>query len=144
MRNAARIKMGYYPLPKDEAIKLRSLLSYSQFAPVIDPCVGQGDALCDLTAGAEVWRHGIELDAERARIASSKGIQTIQGNAFDAIVQSESFSLVYLNPPYDSEIGSIANRRMEAVFLEHTYRWLRMEGVLIQSQGCSASSGRNL
>ena len=35
------------------------------------------------------------------------------------------------NPPYDSEIGSIANRRMEAVFLEHSYRWLAMEGVLI-------------
>jgi hypothetical protein len=38
---------------------------------------------------------------------------------------------LYLNPPYDSEIGSLANRRMEAVFLEHTYRWLRMDGVLI-------------
>ena len=33
--------------------------------------------------------------------------------------------------PYDSEIGSIANRRMEAVFLEHTYHWVAMEGVLI-------------
>ena len=59
------------------------------------------------------------------------GIETIQGNAFDAIARPESFSLLYLNPPYDSEIGSIANRRMEAVFLEHTYRWLAMEGVLI-------------
>ncbi len=48
-----------------------------------------------------------------------------------AMAWRESFSLLYLNPPYDSEIGSIANRRMEAVFLEHTYRWLAMEGVLI-------------
>jgi hypothetical protein len=64
-------------------------------------------------------------------IASANGIETIQGNAFDAIAQPESFSLLYLNPPYDSEIGSIANRRMETVFLEHTYRWLAMEGVLI-------------
>jgi hypothetical protein len=38
---------------------------------------------------------------------------------------------LYLNPPYDSEIGTVANRRMEAVFLEHTYRWLRMDGVLV-------------
>jgi hypothetical protein len=64
-------------------------------------------------------------------VASSKSIETIQGNAFDASARPESFSLLYLNPPYDSEIGSIANRRMEAVFLEHTYRWLAMEGVLI-------------
>ena len=62
------------------------------------------------------------------------------GNAFDAVAKPESFSLLYLNPPYDSEIGSLANRRMEAVFLEHTYRWLAMEGVLvlvIPSSGCT-------
>ena len=66
-----------------------------------------------------------------ARIATLKGIETIQGNTFDVIVKPESFSLLYLNPPYDSEIGSIGNRRMEAVFLEHTYRWLQIEGILI-------------
>ena len=98
---------------------------------MIDPCVGRGTALHLVTSDAEVRRYGVELDAERARIASTNGIETIQGNAFDAIARPESFSLLYLNPPYDSEIGSIANRRMEAVFLEHTYRWLAMEGVLI-------------
>ncbi len=131
MRSAARKKMGYYPLPKCEGIKLRSLLSYTQPASVIDPCVGQGMALHLVTNDAQVRRYGVELDAERARIANVNGIETIQGNAFDAIARPESFSLLYLNPPYDSEIGSIANRRMEAVFLEHTYRWLRMEGILI-------------
>jgi hypothetical protein len=84
-----------------------------------------------VTSDASVRHFGVELDAERARIARSKGIETIQGNAFDAIAKPESFSLLYLNPPYDSEIGSIANRRMEAMFLEHTYRWLGMDGVLI-------------
>jgi hypothetical protein len=131
MRNAARLKMGYYPLPESEGWKLRSLLTYSQAAPVIDPCVGQGAALQLITANAPVRRYGVELDAERAQIACASGIETIQGNTFDAIAKPESFSLLYLNPPYDSEIGSIANRRMEAVFLEHTYRWLVTDGVLI-------------
>ncbi len=131
MRNAARLKMGYYPLPESEGVKLRSLLTYSQSASVIDPCVGQGAALNLLTSNAPVQRYGIELDAERARIAGASGINMIQGNTFDAIARPESFSLLYLNPPYDSEIGSIANRRMEAVFLEHTYRWLVMEGILV-------------
>ena len=131
MRNVARLKMGYYPLPESEAAKLRSLLTFAQPASVIDPCVGQGTALHIVTKDASVRRYGVELDAERARIASSKGIETLQGNTFDAVARPESFSLLYLNPPYDSEIGSIANRRMEAVFLEHTYRWLTMEGVLI-------------
>ena len=36
-----------------------------------------------------------------------------------------SFSVLYLNPPYDSEVGSIDNRRMEYLFLEYTYRpWI--------------------
>jgi hypothetical protein len=131
MRNAARLKMGYYPLPETEGKKLRALLSFASPASVIDPCVGQGTALQVVTSDAPVRRYGVELDAERARIASSKGIETVQGNSFDAIATPESFSLLYLNPPYDSEIGTIANRRMEAVFLEHTFRWLRMEGVLI-------------
>ena len=131
MRNVARLKMGYYPLPESEGIKLRSLLSFPQPASVIDPCVGQGTALQLLTGDAAVRRYGVELDAERARIATSKGIETIQGNAFDAIAKSESFSLLYLNPPYDSEIGSVANNRMERLFLDHTYRWLVSEGVLV-------------
>ena len=78
MRNVARLKMGYYPLPESEGGKLRALLSFPQPASVIDPCVGQGTALDLVTGGAEVRRYGVELDSERARIASSKGIETIQ------------------------------------------------------------------
>ena len=131
MRSVARLKMGYYPLPESEGIKLRGLLEFPAPASVVDPCVGQGTALHLVTSGAEVMRHGVELDAERALIAKSKGMETIQGNAFDAMARSESFSLLYLNPPYDSEIGSVANNRMERLFLEHTYRWLVPEGVLV-------------
>ena len=129
-RNAARLKMGYYPLPESEAVRLRALLSFFSPASVVDPCVGQGTALEIITKGADVRRYGVELDAERAAIAQSKGIETIQGNAFDAVAKPESFSLLYLNPPYDSEIGQVANNRMERLFLDHTYRWLAMDGLL--------------
>ena len=131
MRNTARLKMGYYPLPEIEAQNLRSLLQYAGTASVLDPCVGQGIALNRVTCDAALRRYGVELDAERARVASASGIETTQGNTFDTVVRPESFSLLYLNPPYDSEIGSIGNRRMETAFLEHTYRWLVMGGVLI-------------
>jgi len=129
-RNAARLKMGYYPLPISEAMRLRSLLSFTGSASIVDPCVGQGTAFEIITQGADVRRHGVELDAERAAIARSKDIETIQGNAFEAIAKPESFSLLYLNPPYDSEIGQVANNRMERLFLDHTYRWLVTDGVL--------------
>jgi len=129
-RNAARLKMGYYPLPESEAVRLRALLEFTGPASVIDPCVGQGTALEIITQSAEVRRYGVELDAERAAIAQSKGIEIIQGNVFDTVAKPESFSLLYLNPPYDSEIGQVANNRMERLFLDHTYRWLGMDGVL--------------
>jgi len=95
MRNVARLKMGDYPLPEAKGVKLRSLVSFAEPASVIGPCVGQGTALQLITSEAPVRRHGVE---------------------FDANARPESFSLPCLNPPDDSEIGSIANRRMEAVF----------------------------
>lgn len=132
MRSEARIKLGYYPLPEAEGSRLRRLLNYpAGTASVLDPCTGAGLALNQLTKDVAVSRYGIELDADRARAAREAGIETIHGNAFDTQAKVESFSLLYLNPPYDSEIGSFENRRMEFLFLEHTYRWLRQGGVLI-------------
>ena len=53
-RSAARLKMGYYPLPESEAIKLRELLSFTGPASIVDPCVGQGTALNLLTLEAVI------------------------------------------------------------------------------------------
>ncbi|MGC1965448.1 MAG: DUF6094 domain-containing protein, partial [Candidatus Acidiferrales bacterium] len=132
MRNVARIKLGYYPLPQEEAKRLRKLLEFSAGSTnVVDPCVGTGAALHQLTDGAEAQKYGVELDANRAAAAATSGITTIQGDLFNTIAKVESFSFLYLNPPYDSEIGSMDNRRMEFLFLEHTYRWLVEDGVLL-------------
>ena len=132
MRNVARIKLGYYPLPPEEGRRLRKLLDFSAgTVSVVDPCVGTGDALHRLTDGAKTEKHGVELDANRAATAAASGITTIHGDLFNAIAKVESFSFLYLNPPYDSEIGSMDNKRMEFLFLEHTYRWLVEGGVLL-------------
>jgi hypothetical protein len=40
-------------------------------------------------------------------------------------------SLLYLNPPYDWESGESNNQRLELVFLDHSYRWLKSSGVLV-------------
>ncbi len=132
MRNVGRIKLGYYPLPEAEGTRLRNLLRYpAEMVSVLDPCVGTGAALMQLTEESLVSRYGIELDADRASAAKDAGIETVHGNVFDAQARVESFSLLYLNPPYDSEIGSMDNKRMEYLFLEHTYRWLVYGGVLL-------------
>ena len=74
---------------------------------------------------------GIELDADRAEAAKRKGVTTVHGSAFECRVPAESCSLLYLNPPYDSEFGPHSNKRMELVFLEHCYRWVTSEGLLV-------------
>jgi 16S rRNA G966 N2-methylase RsmD len=132
VRNAARIKLGYYPLPPEEGKHLRKLLDFSTgTASVVDPCAGTGAALHQLTDGARVEKHGVELDANRAAAATATGIRTIHGDLFNAIGKVETFSFLYLNPPYDAEIGSMDNKRMEFLFLEHTHRWLVEGGVLL-------------
>lgn len=132
MRSSARAKLGYYPLPASEGARLRKLLIFPpEGASALDPCVGTGAAFHQLTEGANVHRMGVELDADRSRQANDSEIETIYGNLFGAHAKAESFSFLYLNPPYDSEIGSIDNRRMEFLFLEHTYRWLVPGGVLL-------------
>ncbi len=131
MRNAGRLKLGYYPLPIDEARNIRSLLVSSAPYAAIDPCVGDGTALIEITKDTGACLAGIELDADRAAAAASKGISTVHGSAFECRVLAETCSLLYLNPPYDSEFGPHSNKRMELVFLEHCYRWVTSEGVLV-------------
>src|ERR1700704_3447203 len=46
-------------------------------------------------------------------------------------IPAEGVSLLYLNPPYDWEAGESNNQRLELVFLEHTYRWLKVGGILL-------------
>jgi hypothetical protein len=130
-RNVSRIKLGYYPLPPAEGARLRTLLAFERGASAVDPCAGTGAALHQLTEGADIEKHGVELDAGRAAAACTSGIATVHGNLFNTIGKAESFSFLYLNPPYDSEIDSAANKRMEYLFLEHTFRWLIEGGVLL-------------
>ena len=131
MRNAGRIKLGYFPLPVEEAQRMRALLVASAPYAAVDPCVGDGTALVELTRDTGAQLAGIELDADRAAAAAAKGVATIHGSAFECKVLAESCSLLYLNPPYDCEFGPHSNKRMELVFLEHCYRWVAAEGVLV-------------
>ena len=130
-RPIARLKLGYFPLPIEEAQNTHALLVASGPYAAIDPCVGDGTALLEVTKSTGAHLAGIELDADRAAAAAQKGIATVHGSAFECKVLAETCSLLYLNPPYDTEFGPHSNKRMELVFLEHCYRWVTSEGVLV-------------
>jgi hypothetical protein len=130
-RPFARLKLGYYPLPHEEARNIRCALFASEPYCAIDPCAGEGAALLELTKDTGARPAAIEIDADRAAACRQRGIPTVHGSVFECKVQAESCSLLYLNPQYDTELGPHHNRRMESVFLEHCYRWVKADGVLI-------------
>ena len=132
MRLAGRQRLGFYPLPIPEAERIHRFLVFpDKQSCALDPCVGDGAALAEIASDKNVSRYGIELDAGRADQARTKEIEVIQGNCFDVQCPMESFSLIYLNPPYDFEISEERSQRMEKLFLEHVYRWLKPGGILV-------------
>lgn len=131
MRPHAKTKLGFFPLPSPEADRLRNCLSLNSEFSALDPCVGDGVAFTHLLRETRARRYGIEIDANRAEQAKSLGVDTLHADTMDVRCPQESLSLLYLNPPYDREIGPANNQRLELVFLEHTYRWLKPSGVLI-------------
>jgi predicted RNA methylase len=124
MRAIAREKLGYYPLARSEAERIRELLvcDPNGSASVLDPCAGTGAALAAITEGTRAVRYGIELDAYRAKEAERVLDSVVHGNVFDTHCAVESFSCIFENPPYDFEVSEGRNARMEPLFLEHTYR----------------------
>ena len=132
MRLAGRERLGFYPLPIAEAKRIRKYLRFPDcVSSALDPCAGEGAAFAELTMDADVLRYGVELDAERAASARSRTNEVIQGNCFDVQCPVESFSLIYLNPPYDFELSGDQPQRMERLFLDHIYRWLKRAGTLV-------------
>jgi len=131
VRPHGKIKLGFFPLPIAEATRLRTHLIFSSEFSALDPCAGDGVAFMHLLKNAAAHRYGIEIDANRAGQARALGIKTLQTNTMDVRCPAEAVSLLYLNPPYDLEVGETNNQRLELVFLEHTYRWLKPGGVLI-------------
>jgi hypothetical protein len=129
-RTASKLKLGYYPLPSEEAKRMRRFLHFAGAASVLDPCAGTGAALRAITE-SNARRYGIELDAYRAAEAKRMLDEVIHGSAFETHSPVESYSLLYLNCPYDQEIGEGKNQRLERLFLEHTFRWVKPGGVLV-------------
>lgn len=118
MRPAGKMKIGYFPLPRREAERIRLFLASpnSAVCSALDPRIGDDGAFAIIAEPAR--RYGIELDAHRDEQAQSVTHEVIQGNAFDAHSPVESYSLLYLNPPYDFECGDGRSRRVGQLFIE--------------------------
>jgi hypothetical protein len=101
---------------------------------ICDPCCGEGEALAHIAAhySADPRRtFGCELEPTRhaATVARLPACHIVgPANYLSCEVSSHSFSFIWLNPPFDDEIGG--GRRVEHDFLRHATRTLVDGGIL--------------
>lgn len=139
-RQAASAKMGFYPIDPfcmDGIIGHLALSTKdgSKGVHIIDPCCGKGAALRQLATGLGVPMdqvYGIELDGDRVKEAKALMPDAkILGPAsfFGVKATGHSFSLAYINPPFDFELGG--GEREELNFAEEAWRLLASGGVMV-------------
>jgi 16S rRNA G966 N2-methylase RsmD len=141
MRIAAAEKMGYYPTPPKTLEYVTQLLrpaSKGGSFRFLDPCAGQGEALSHaaqalMAQGVQVQTYGVELSDARAAQATEVLDSCICADWADITCSHKGFSLLWLNPPYDDEVGEkdARKRRLEYVFLQNTLKVLQTGGLLV-------------
>ena len=144
-RIASVVKQGFHPAPPEAIAAILRHLKIPDPPPeerisreainIIDPCAGEAKALVQLAEGLGVsWGHvfAIELNASRAaRIAEAyPDVRLLGPCSFAATrITRHSFSLVYLNPPFDDELNG--GQREETSFLRQSVDLLVPGGILV-------------
>jgi Uncharacterised methyltransferase family (DUF6094) len=144
MRLIAQAKQGFYPSPPEAIAGIlkhlrRPIVPDPRFKVddinILDPCSGEGKALVQIAEGLGVSKDhvfAVELNASRAaRIAEAYPEMRLLGPcSFEATrITRQSFSMIYLNPPFDDEFGG--GGREETCFLRHAVDLLVPGGILV-------------
>jgi hypothetical protein len=144
-RLASVVKQGYFPAPPEAVAGILKHLKIpdpprdSRFKPedvnILDPCAGEAKALVQLAEGLGVLPghvFAVELNVRRAAtIAESHlDVRLLGPCSFEATrITRHSFSMVYLNPPFDDEFGG--GGREEVAFLRHAVDLLVPGSILV-------------
>ncbi len=136
MRLAAQAKMGYYPTPNQVTPIIANYLKRQRegVIRILDPCAGKGTAVNLIGDKLNAETYGIEIDAERGRLAKKILTQCLVTDYQNTRISHGSFSLLYLNPPYDwaAKDGETEKaERYERTFLRNNIPYLCTSGVLV-------------
>ncbi|RLB30675.1 MAG: hypothetical protein DRH11_14480 [Deltaproteobacteria bacterium] len=132
-RLASQIKMGYYPTPVDVVARVKEMLHMPEGARLLDPCCGEGEALALLADGTGASTYGVELDKDRMTKARETLDRVLWADGLHEVsISRKGFSLVWLNPPYDTDVAPDGEReRVEVQFLKKYWDCLQPKGVLV-------------
>lgn len=142
MRIGNMIKAGFYPLPikqvGEHLVKLLEVEEHSngEQSRWLDPCSGEGEILAYLQhklGEDSIQTYGVEID--RARYEKSAEIldYTVRSAFEQTVISHKAFPLIYLNPPYNYEMGSSSEKKdlMEYTFLRRSHLYLQDGGIMI-------------
>ena len=133
-RLASQAKMGFYITPTNVVTDIKKCLRIQPGARLLDPCCGEGEALKLIAADMGAETYGVELEKNRYEAASRVLDHTAWGDAlYEFRTSRKAYSLLWLNPPYDTEEGEFGKerKRLEFRFLEKSWDYLQEGGVLL-------------
>jgi predicted RNA methylase len=148
MRLAGQQKLGFYPISPvavEGILKHLKLLDPDRDHRIIDPCAGEGAAIQQIAEGLGLHHdqvYAVELDKGRAaKIRENMPEANVIGPAtfLGVHVTGHSFSLAYVNPPFDFEMGG--GRREEQAFVQKATNLLALRGVLVLVMPCDKLCG---
>lgn len=130
-RIESQAKAGFYPTPDSVCDLLQTKITFENGARIFDPCCGAGLTLSRLATNTTTT-YGIELNHERSSEARSRLNHVLWGDALsEARISAQAFGLLYLNPPYDTEINpDEKSQRLETLFLRRYLGSLQLGGFL--------------
>jgi len=131
-RLESQAKMGFYPTPVEVVRQIMAMLEIPSDARLLDTCCGEGEALNVLAEGLKVETYGVELDKSRFKAAKTRLDHVLWADAlYEFICSKEYFSLLFLNPPYDTGDTEGDRTRIEVQFLKRHWPYLINGGVLV-------------
>ena len=106
-RLASQASAGFFPTPPRVVAALGKLVVPSgvgarRVIRVLDPCAGTGEPLAAIAKALGAESYGIEINSERAQQCRTRLDQVLATSAFTVRLANGAFSLLWLNPPYDS------------------------------------------
>lgn len=128
-----KLMAGFYATPDQVGAQLKQIFQFTNPGAVFDPTCGKGSILNTLCGDYDfIETYGVEIEKGRADEAKQVLNHVINAPIESMRISNESFSFIYLNPPYDYEISDAgkSSERKEVIELERSLKYLAPNGVL--------------
>lgn len=136
----SKLRSGFFATPERQGKYIAKLLKAEGSGIWFDPTCGEGKILRQLADSVpraddiEIQTYGVELDKGRASVAKGELTKVIQSPIEAMVISNNTFSLVFLNPPYDHTLkmdNDSTTERKEFIELNRNTRYLMEGGILI-------------